>query len=137
MAPFVEHKGRCLELIDPKPFSKSIAHCLAEYRLDRVDELWDISDWIYLIFDGVEKNFQDIPSTLKQVWLPILRRTNFGPLNRIWPWTLKGNLHQFDQLNCMNFFHYFNCDRGRISSRQPMAYRSQRYFNVSDDFKIK
>lgn len=89
MAPLIEHRGRCLEVIEPKPFSKSIAHCLAEYQMDLVDELWDLSDWIHLALTWSSIQSSNLHNPI-QVWLPIKRRIQYGPLLPVWPWTRTG-----------------------------------------------
>ncbi|XP_057369443.1 uncharacterized protein LOC130690463 [Daphnia carinata] len=90
MASFHDFEGRCLKFIKPLPFSKSIAQCMAEYQIDEVDELWEMSEWIRLAFYWIDENKNSgTAKTLdfNQLWIPVQRRTNLGPLRPVWPWT--------------------------------------------------
>ncbi|KAI9558880.1 hypothetical protein GHT06_015669 [Daphnia sinensis] len=90
MASFHKFKERCSKIMKPLPFSKSIAQCLAEYQNDEVDELWQMSEWIRLAFDWIDENKKSSTSKtldLDQLWIPVQRRTNLGPLRPVWPWT--------------------------------------------------
>ena len=89
MADFREHEKRCLKIIRPQIFSKTIAHCMAEYQMDQVDIAWDLSEWIRLSLNWIEQHKQEgefAGTNFKQIWLPVQRRTNLGPLRPIWPW---------------------------------------------------
>ena len=96
MADFREHEDRCLQIIRPQIFTKSIAHCVAEYQLDQVDGSWDLSEWIRLSINWIDDhNKQKGKSAgidFKHIWLPVQRRTNLGPLRPIWPWNFIGKL---------------------------------------------
>lgn len=93
LAKFADHKGRCLAVIQPQPFDKSITQCLAKYDLDQEDDLWNLSDWIQLSLDWINANQKSRKAlNLNQIWLPIKRRTQLGPLRPVWPWNFKGDL---------------------------------------------
>lgn len=83
-----------MAVIRPQPFTNSIAQCLASYKLDQTDYLWDLYDWIQLSLDWIKENKKS-GNLLKfnQIWLPIKRRTNLGPLRPVWPWNSQGNIH--------------------------------------------
>ncbi|XP_032783700.2 uncharacterized protein LOC116921485 isoform X4 [Daphnia magna] len=90
MASFHDFNGRCLKIIKPLPFSKSIAQCMAEYQIDEVDKLWEMSEWIRFVLDWIDESKKSSTKKtldLNQLWLPVQRRTNMGPLRPIWPWT--------------------------------------------------
>lgn len=90
MAPFHHHKKRCVRIIQPQQFSKSITQCLAGYQNDQIEPSWDLSDWIKFSLDWMDENkiLGDHPFTTKfnELWLPVQRRTNLGSLWPVWPW---------------------------------------------------
>jgi hypothetical protein len=91
MAPFRDYKDRCLRMIRPLTFSRSIAQCMTEYQNDQVDDIWDLSDWIKLSLDWVDANKEQSGNgalNLNLLWLPIQRRTSLGPLRPVWPWNV-------------------------------------------------
>ncbi len=95
MADFREYKERCLQLIRPQTFSKSIAQCLAEYQLDQVDSSWNLSNWVRLSLDWINeiKALTEYAAVdLRQIWLPVQRRTNLESYRPIWPWNFAGIL---------------------------------------------
>ncbi len=90
MAPFQDYKDRCLRMIRPLPFSRSIAQCMAEYQNDQADDIWDLSNWMKLALDWVDANKELSENTalnFNLLWLPIQRRTSLGPLRPVWPWS--------------------------------------------------
>ena len=113
MADFGEHKERCLQIIRPHIFSKSIAHCIAEYQMDQVDFAWDLSEWIRLSLNWIEQHNKqkDKPAGItdfKQIWLPVQRRTDLGPLRPIWPWNFTGIFLRRNKCNLLfnRTFHF-------------------------------
>lgn len=89
MASFHDFKGRCVKIMKPLPFSRSIAQCMDGYWNDQIESLWEMSDWIRSALDWIDENKNlGVATTLdlNQLWLPIQRRTNLGPLRPVWPW---------------------------------------------------
>lgn len=93
MALFDEHKERCMQIIRPQVFAKSIAQCMSEYHLDQVDDSWNLADWVRLSLAWINEGrslgkYENV--NLRHIWLPVQRRTHHGPLRPIWPWNFNG-----------------------------------------------
>lgn len=90
LAKFTDHRERCLTVIRPQPFLKSVTQCLAKYDADQQDDLWDLSEWIELSLDWINTNKQAATAlNSNQIWLPVRRRTHLGPLRPAWPWKFR------------------------------------------------
>jgi hypothetical protein len=105
MTPFDKYKKRCVKIIPPQHFSKSITQCTADYQNDETDASWDLLGWIKFSLDWLDQNkhlSKYATIKFKELWLPVQRRTTLGPLWPVWPWNFTSSLHN----NAKNIIYY-------------------------------